>query len=135
MFNWILELQVVPVYIELGLGVGADEDGGVVVRDRIPTLVHVQCERPQVLAEVRVSSQKTKDGRFGYFMEVTSILGKTHFRRVLFPVGKHMRGGAENNEASPRHLPALLSRKYNTPPGQLRPPPSLRTLDHERRHK
>ena len=58
-------------------------------------------------------------------MEVTSILGKTHFRRVLFPVGKHMRGGAENNEASPRHLPALLSRKYNTPPGQLRPPTPL----------
>ena len=57
-------------------------------------------------------------------MEVTSILGKTHFRRVLFPVGKHMRGGAENNEASPRHLPALLSRKYNTPPGQLHPLPS-----------
>ena len=54
MFNWILELQVVPVYIELGLGVGADEDGGVVVRDRIPTLVHVHRERPQVLAEVKV---------------------------------------------------------------------------------
>ena len=69
-------------------------------------------------------------------MEVTSILGKTHFRRVLFPVGKHMRGGAENNEASPRHLPALLSRKYNTPLGQLRPPaPPLRILDHERGHE
>ena len=67
-------------------------------------------------------------------MEVTSILGKTHFRRVLFPVGKHMRGGAENNEASPRHLPALLSRKYNTPPGRL-PPPPLRTFDQGRGHE
>ena len=54
LFNWILGLQAVPVYIELGLGVGADEDGGVVVRDRIPTLVQVQRERPQVLAEVKV---------------------------------------------------------------------------------
>ena len=54
MFIWILGLQAVPVNIELGLGVGADEDGGVVVRDRIPTFVHVQCERPQVLAEVKV---------------------------------------------------------------------------------
>ena len=54
MIIWILELQVVPVYIELGLGVGADEDGGVVVRDRLPTLVHVQRERPQILAEVKV---------------------------------------------------------------------------------
>ena len=54
MIIWILELQVVPVYIDLGLGVGADEDGGVVVRDRLPTLVHVQRERPQVLAEVKV---------------------------------------------------------------------------------
>ena len=54
MIIWILELQVVPVYIDLGLGVGADEDGGVVVRDRIPTPVHVQRERPQVLAEVKV---------------------------------------------------------------------------------
>ena len=56
-------------------------------------------------------------------MEVTSILGKTHFRRVLFPVGKHMRGGAENNEASPRHLPALVSRKYNTTPQAYYPSP------------
>ena len=54
MFIWILWLQSVPVYIELGLGVGADEDGGVVVRDRIPTLVQVQRERPQILAEVKV---------------------------------------------------------------------------------
>ena len=60
-------------------------------------------------------------------MKVTSILGKTHFRRVLFPVGKHMRGGAENNEASPRHLPDLLPRKYNTPPGLLPP-----CIGHER---
>ena len=54
MFIWISGLQAVPVHIELGLGVGADEDGGVVVRDRIPTLVQVQRERPQVLAEVKV---------------------------------------------------------------------------------
>ena len=54
MIIWILGLQAVPVDIELGLGVGADEDGGLVVRDRIPTLVQVQRERPQVLAEVKV---------------------------------------------------------------------------------
>ena len=53
MFIWILELQAVPVHIQLGLGVGADEDGGLVVRDRIPTLVQVQRERPQKLAEVK----------------------------------------------------------------------------------
>ena len=53
MFIWILELQAVPVHIQLGLGVGADEDGGLVVRDRIPTLVQVRRERPQKLAEVK----------------------------------------------------------------------------------
>ena len=53
MIIWILGLQAVPVDIKLGLGVGADEDGGLVVRDRIPTLVQVQRERPQKLAEVK----------------------------------------------------------------------------------
>ena len=53
MFIWILGLQAVPVHIVLGLRVGADEDGGVVVCDRIPTLVQVQRERPQKLAEVK----------------------------------------------------------------------------------
>ena len=63
-------MQAVPVYIELGLGVGADEDGGVVVRDRIPTLVHVQRERPQVLAEVKVFFSKKQR------MDVSDILWK-----------------------------------------------------------
>ena len=32
-------------------------------------------------------------------------------------------GWAENNEASPRHLPALVSRKYNTTPQAYYPSP------------
>ena len=56
---------------------------------------------------------------------VQRFFGKHIVWGVLFPVGKHMRGGAENNEASPRHLPDLLPRKYNTPPGLLPPLPQL----------
>ena len=58
------------------------------------------------------------------------FFGKHIVWGVLFPVGKHMRGGAENNEASPRHLPDLLPRKYNTPPSLL--PPSPIPIGHER---
>ena len=42
-----------------------------------------------------------------------------------------MRGGAENNEASPRHLADLLPTKYNTPPSLLPPLPPIR-IGHER---
>ena len=46
---------VLPVDIQLGLGVGADEDGGLVVGDRVPTLVNVQLERPQILAGKQIT--------------------------------------------------------------------------------
>ena len=41
-----------PVDIQLGLGVGADEDGGLVVGDRVPALVHVQLEGAHILAGI-----------------------------------------------------------------------------------
>ena len=76
MFIWILRLQVVPVYIELGLGVGADEDGGLVVRDRIPTLVQVQRERPQVLAEVKVFLARKERWTFWIFYGSDEYFGE-----------------------------------------------------------
>ena len=76
MFNWILGLQAVPVDIKLGLGVGADEDGGVVVRDRIPTLVHVHRERPQVLAEVKVFLARKERWTFWIFYGSDEYFGE-----------------------------------------------------------
>ena len=39
---------------------------------------------------------------------------------VLFPVSKHMRGGAENNEASPRHLPTSFQENTTHTPSSVR---------------
>ena len=58
---------VLPVDIQLGFGVGADEDGGLVVGDRVPTLVNVQLERPQILAGKEIT-------RFNDLKQETEIM-------------------------------------------------------------